>query len=92
MLFFENKAVAGALKHAFCAPLEPSCDGGLRAGNAMPLRVQLHATQVSHVHGWISQFGSSGTIGNFCCVELVGCLPFPSPIDLSSGWKALQVQ
>ena len=37
-------------------------------------------------------FGSSGAIGNSCRVELVGCLPFPSPMGLSSGWKALRVQ
>ena len=37
-------------------------------------------------------FGSSGAIGNSCRVELVGCLPFPSPVGLSSGWKALRVQ
>ena len=53
---FQNWAAAGVLKHAFCASLEPSSDGGLRVGNAMPLCVQLHATQVSHVHGWISHY------------------------------------
>ena len=37
-------------------------------------------------------FGSSGAIGNSCRVELVGRLPFPSPMGLSSGWKALRVQ
>ena len=37
-------------------------------------------------------FGPSGAIGNSCRVELVGCLPFPSPMGLSSGWKALRVQ
>ena len=37
-------------------------------------------------------FGSSGAIGNSCRVELVGCLPFPSHMGLSSGWKALRVQ
>ena len=37
-------------------------------------------------------FGSGGAIGNSCRVELVGCLPFPSPMGLSSGWKALRAQ